>query len=150
MKKIYTFTLFAMFFGVLSGSLASILILKFYTSNENDLIKDFYSTENAVQVSPHSIRKAIDKDGGNFILVDLRSQEEYEKEHIVGAVSIPAYKTPDESAYTDVERIVNSFKELKTDNPDKDIIVYCYSMPCMTGRKIGQMLAEQNIYVKHL
>ena len=87
MKKIYTFTLFAMFFGVLSGSLASILILKFYTSNENDLIKDFYSTENAVQVSPHSIRKAIDKDGGNFILVDLRSQEEYEKEHIVDRIT---------------------------------------------------------------
>ncbi len=84
------------------------------------------------------------KGDDSFILVDLRSQEEYEREHIIGAVNIPAYKTPDKSAYDDVERIVSEFSKLPK---DKDIIVYCYSMPCMTGRKIGQMLAEHGIYV---
>ncbi len=81
---------------------------------------------------------------------NLRSQEEYEREHIMGAVSIPAYKDPDTSAYGDVRRIVNSFQELKKNNPDKDIIVYCYSMPGMTSRKIGKMLAENDIYVRLL
>lgn len=28
--------------------------------------------------------------------------------------------------------------------------MYCYSGPCMTGRKIGKMLADQGIYVMHL
>jgi rhodanese-related sulfurtransferase len=115
--------------------------------SKEELIAEFYATENAVHVSPHSIRKSMDKGDASFILVDLRSQQEYEREHIIGAVNIPAYKDPDTSAYGDKERIVNSFKQLPK---DKDVIVYCYSIPCMTGRKIGAMLAEEGIYVKHL
>jgi rhodanese-related sulfurtransferase len=83
----------------------------------------------------------------SFILVDLRSEEEYEKAHIAGAINIPAYRDPDTSAYGDVDRIVNMFAALPK---DKDIIVYCYSIPCMTGRKVGKMLAEHGIYVKQL
>ncbi len=83
----------------------------------------------------------------SFILVDLRSSEEYEREHITGAINIPVYKTPDESAYDDVNRIVREFSQL---SQDKEIIVYCYSIPCMSGRKVGKMLAERGIFVKHL
>lgn len=114
---------------------------------KNELIAEFYAVENAVHVSPHSIRKAMDKGEQQYTLVDLRSKEEYEKSHIVGAVNIPAYSDPDTSAYGDVDRIVAGFRQLPQ---DKDIIVYCYSMPCMTGRKVGAMLAEHGIYVKHL
>src|SRR3990167_750578 len=73
---------------------------------KNDLIAEFYAVENAVHVSPHSIRKSMDTGEQHFTLVDLRSKQEYEKEHIVGAISIPAYSDPDTSAYGDVERIV--------------------------------------------
>ncbi len=148
--KIPTLIIFTIIISAITGALASFVVLKLQTSDKEDLIEDFYMTENAVHVSPHHIRKAMANGDDNFILVDLRSREEYEQEHIVGAVSIPAYETPDKSAYGDVERIVNSFKELEEANPDKELIVYCYSIPCMTGRKIGKMLAENEIYVKHL
>lgn len=138
----------AAIFGALFGALASFSFL--YLQGDDARIADFYSTENAVHVSPHSIRKAMDKGSTDFILVDLRSQQEYEQEHIIGAVSIPAYKDPDTSAYGDVERIVGSFAALRDTNPGKDIVVYCYSTPCMTGRKVGLMLAQKGIYVKHL
>jgi hypothetical protein len=46
-----------------------------------------------------------------------------------------------------VDRIVREFRTLPK---EKDIIVYCYSIPCMTGRKVGQMLADKGIYVHHL
>ena len=118
--------------------------------SQEQLITDFYATETAVYVSPHSLRKEIAKDSTNFVLVDLRSQEEYEKEHIISAVNIPAYKDRDTSDYGATERIVRSFRELQEANPEKDIIVYCYSSPCMTGRKIGAMLANEGVYVKHL
>lgn len=111
------------------------------------LIKEFYDIENAVYVSPHGMRTKMSKGIKDFILVDLRSAQEYEQEHIAGAINIPAYSDPDTSAYGDVERIVGAFKELPE---DKEIIVYCYSIPCMTGRKIGKMLADHGIYVKHL
>lgn len=150
MKQSFKIIILAIIFGALAGALSAFVILNLQTPNQEDLIKDFYLTENAVHVSPHGIRKAMDKMDNSFILVDLRSQEEYEEEHIIGAVNIPAYKDRDNSDYGAVERIVSSFRELKSQNPDKDIIVYCYSMPCMTGRKIGKMLSENGIYVKHL
>lgn len=133
--------------SIVVSSLTAYFVLNMHTPNQKQLIKEFYEVENAVHVSPHSIRKSIMKNHSDFTLVDLRSQQEYEKEHIIGAINIPAYKDPDTSAYGDVERIVNSFKEL---DQDQDIIVYCYSIPCMTGRKIGKLLTEHDIYVKHL
>lgn len=140
----------AILFGAISGGVAAYTILNNQATEQSDLVKEFYQTETAVHVSPHHIRKGMDKGDDTFVLVDLRSQEEYEREHVIGAMNIPAYKDPNTSAYGDVERIVNSFKELKENNPEKDLIVYCYSIPCMTGRKVGNMLAENEIYVKHL
>ena len=143
--------LLAIIFGVIASVITSSIILnQEEQESEEELIKEFYEIENAVYVSPHSLRKSMDNGINDFILVDLRSQQEYEKEHIIGAVNIPAYKDPDTSAYGDVDRILNSFKELKASNPNKDIIAYCYSIPCMTARKIGELLADNDIYVKHL
>lgn len=114
---------------------------------DSSRIADFYLIENAVHVSPHSLRVKMSKNVDDFVLVDLRSSQEYNESHIAGAVSIPAYRDPNTSAYDEVDRIVAEFQRLPK---DKEVIVYCYSMPCMTGRKIGKMLVEHGIYVKHL
>ncbi len=134
-------------FGVLLGVSAVLLTERFQAPDKEGLITEFYKVENAVHVSPHGLRKLMDKGDESFVLVDLRSSIEYEKAHIVGAINIPAYSDPDTSAYGEKERIIEAFQKLPK---GKDIIVYCYSMACMTGRKIGLMLAEQRIYVKHL
>lgn len=134
-------------FGAVSGTLTAFAVLNFKSQNQNNLIESFYLTENAVHISPHHIRKAMDNGDKSFILVDLRSQEEYEKEHIIGAISVPAYKDPNTSAYDDVGRILTEFSKLPK---DKEIVIYCYSMSCMTGRKVGKLLVENGIYVKHL
>jgi rhodanese-related sulfurtransferase len=135
-----------LFAGLVGGALST-TVLQPYLHSNTSLIRDFYLTENAVHVSPHSLRKKMDDRKTDYVLVDLRSQQEYEREHVAGAVSIPAYSDPDTSVYGDVDRIVAAFEALPKDKP---IIVYCYSMPCMTGRKIGAMLTEHGIYVQHL
>lgn len=129
------------------GSASTLAIQSWKKPSTKELIKEFYLIENAVYVSPHSIRRDMDKGKQNYVLVDLRSAEEYEKAHVIGAINIPAYKDANTSAYDEVDRIVNAFRALPK---DKDVVVYCYSMPCMTGRKIGKMLVENDIYVKHL
>ncbi len=137
--------------GLIIGALTTFTALSLTKDSDENRIADFYATETAVHISPHSIRKHMaEGDTSDFILVDLRSAEEYEKEHIISAVNIPAYTDPNTSAYDEVERIVSSFQTLKAENPEKDIIVYCYSTACMTGRKVGDMLADHDIYVKHL
>ena len=135
--------------GSIVGGVVAFGVFYYKKNNRsnNDLIKEFYLIENAVYVSPHGLREKIADGKNDFTLVDLRSQEEYETAHIVGAINIAAYKNPDTSAYDEKDRIIGEFKKL---SKDKDVVVYCYSMPCMTGRKIGQMLAENGIYAKHL
>ena len=95
--------------GALVGSSATMYFQKDQTPTKNDLIREFYETENAVHVSPHSLRKKMSKGEIDYVLVDLRSQQEYEKERIVTAVNVPAYKDPDTSAYDEKERIVGQF-----------------------------------------
>ncbi len=137
--------------GALSGALTFFVLGEYRMPTKEELITEFYRVENAVHVSPHSIRKQLSEGKSDaFVLVDLRSSQEYEKSHIVTAINIPAYKDPNTSAYDEKDRIINSFEEVISKNPGKDIIVYCYSIPCMTGRKIGLMLAEHDIFVKHL
>lgn len=144
--------------ATIGGMAGSLLTLRLTQSavpavpTTQERIRDFYETETAVYVSPHTLRKWMDKGETNYALVDVRSPQEYEKEHIVGAVNIPAYKDPNTSISLDAEltereRIVSDFRALGNDS---EIIVYCYSMPCMTGRKIGKLLSESGIYVKHL
>lgn len=114
---------------------------------EQELMKAYYDTENLVSVSPHGMRLKMDAGEFNAILVDLRSPEEYEMGHITGAVNIPAYKDKNTPDYGAIDRIVKSFELIPK---DKEIITYCYSSACMTSRKVGKMLAEHGIYVKHL
>ena len=80
----------------------------------------------------------------------ISKPNKYEKEHIIGAINIPAYKDRGNSDYGAVDRIVGEFKKIEEQNPDTEFIVYCYSTPCMTGRKVGAILTENEIYVKHL
>jgi len=153
MKKNPTLNLKLLIIGVLfisiaGGIIGSLISTKIQSGNlANELIKEYYDIENAVLVSPHSLRKRMDKKDTNYILVDLRSPQEYQREHIKTAINIPAYINPDTSAYNEVERITQAFQKLPK---DKEIIVYCYSIPCMTGRKIGKMLADHGVYVKSL
>ncbi|MEM4330511.1 MAG: rhodanese-like domain-containing protein [Candidatus Pacearchaeota archaeon] len=146
-KKTYLYLLlFCLILGALGGTVIN-LIIQHYKNSDKEIIKEFYLMQNKVYVSPHSLRTKMDKGIEDYILVDLRSQNEYEKEHIVGAINIPVYKdefTPD---YDNKERIIEEFSKLPK---NKEVIVYCYSTPCMSGRKIGLLLAENGIYVKHL
>ena len=137
----------AILFAVVVGVITSVLTINFILNSEKYLIRDFYLTENAVHISPHSLRVKMDKGINDYTLVDVRSKEEYEKEHIIGAISIPAYKDKDTPAYDEEDRIISEFSKLPK---DKEVIIYCYSTPCMSGRKIGKMLAENGIYVKQL
>lgn len=129
------------------GAVIVIGIYHHFIEKKENPIAEYYRIENAVTVSPHGLRKNIELWKNQAIIVDLRSAEEYEIEHIKWAINIPAYRDKDNNAYDQVDRIVGEFKKLPQ---DKEIVVYCYSGPCMTGRKVGKMLAKEGIYVKHL
>lgn len=109
-----------------------------------DLRKDYYFSESATLVSPHTMRLNMDKGQVDFVLVDVRSAEDYQKGHIRGAINIP---------FDGSEEAINKFREaLKTGKEERRsyAVVYCYSSACMLGRKTGQELAKHGISVKEL
>jgi hypothetical protein len=57
---------------------------------------------------------------------------------------------PNTPAYEEVDRIVSQFKKAISENPNKEVITYCYSAACMTGRKVGKMLSDNGVFVKTL
>lgn len=128
------------FIAGLLGAVVGVGVLKLIPESPNGLIKDFYEDEMAVLVSPTTLRRMIGQKDKNYILVDLRSKTEYDKEHIVTAVNIPATSM-------NAEQIVAAFKRLPA---NKQVIVHCYSASCTLGRKVGKLLAEHGIFVKEL
>lgn len=132
------------FTALIFGFAGAIAGINYYQSRnqvtDNDRIKSLYDEEMAAKMSPATLKGMIDKKDDNYILVDLRSKEEYLAEHIVGAVSIPAVSLSE-------EQLLAEFKKLPT---NKEIIVHCYSAYCALGRQVGQFLANNSIFVKEL
>lgn len=125
---------------VILGSVIGIYGWTLREEQTNQRISTFYEDEMAVAVSPVTIRKLIDKKDTNYILVDLRSKKEYDTEHMVTAVNIPAVSL-------NADQIIAQFRLLPK---DKQIIVHCYSAYCTLGREIGRLLSRNGIYVKEM
>ena len=100
-------------------SVTAIGIYHFSQQQDSQLQAQYYRSEVATLESPHGIRKAIMQRKNDFILVDVRSAQEYEQEHVVGAVNVPVYRDPDTSAYDEEDRIIAEFQDVIKNNPNK-------------------------------
>ena len=151
-KRIDFKTIFiAAVMGAVAGTAAWFIMNMTGQPQDTVEIANFYKTEVAVMVSPHGLRKKLaSKNTSHFVIVDVRSKEEYEDEHIVTALSVPAYTDKENTIHIEEKDIVAQFKKIQDKNKGKDIIIYCYSHVCMTGKKIGKLLSENNIFVKEL
>lgn len=138
-KRIISGILLLLFLCIFSG-VAGAVVYRNFIEKKSDVFKDFYNTENSVSVSPSTLRRMIDNKDENFILVDLRSSDEYNVDHIVGAINIPIVGMQENT-------ILSEFKKIPQ---DKKIIMYCYSAYCMLSRQAGQLLANNGIYAQHL
>lgn len=135
--------------GLLGGILVlgGFLFFELQPKTLEELLSNYYDMEVAARVSPQRLRRYIDRVGRNITLVDLRSQTEYEEGHIIGAINIPVYTIPLSTDYNAMERIVAAFSAL---DQTTEIIIYCDSAPCSSGAKVGQLLADHDIYVSYL
>ena len=75
------------------------------------------------QISGAEAKALMDSESG-YIIIDARTQEEYDQGHIPGAISIPEYEIADRAE-----------KEL----PDKDQLILVY---CRSGRR-SKIAAEE-------
>ncbi|HVO33060.1 MAG TPA: rhodanese-like domain-containing protein, partial [Elusimicrobiota bacterium] len=76
-----------------------------------------------------------DEDAGRVIVIDTRDAESFAKEHIPGAVNIPADELP---------------KRLSELAKDKDVVPYCWSVVCHLATRAALFLAEKGYRVHEL
>lgn len=138
-KLIFRVVLVPLVFTII-GAFLGVVAFKYYNSRPEMEIKNFYAAEMATVVSPQTVKKYIDDGNKNYVLVDLRSQGEYEKEHAKTAVNIPAGSMNE-------EQLVAAFRKLPE---GREVIVHCYSAYCTLGRQVGKALSENGIYVKEM
>jgi len=122
------------------GALAGFIAPQFVPKSEQQLIGEFYTTENAATMSPVDYLNNLQGNETKVLLVDLRIKSEYDASHFVGAVNVPAQ---DMSA----EQLVSAFKGLSQGRP---VLTYCYSEDCTLSQNVGLVLSQNGIYVKHL
>jgi rhodanese-related sulfurtransferase len=132
--------------GGVVGGIIVVGVTYYLLESKTNPFLDYYTTENAVAVSPHDLRMEMDKGGSDFIIVDLRSATEFASEHIRGAINIPGIAN-DANAAEQEQRIIAAFEKLPK---DKRIIVHCYTHYCMLAKHVGLMLAKVGINVHEL
>jgi rhodanese-related sulfurtransferase len=108
-------------------------------SYENVQIQNYYSSEVVVSISPTDYLRQMKSGEDPGLAVDLRSAPEYNVSHLVTSINIPA-------GSMDETELVAAFNKLPK---DRTIITYCYSSYCMLSRKVGNVLTQHGIYVKH-
>ncbi len=128
---------------LLIGAIAGVLVSGTNagaTPTENKLITEYYAAEVAAGMSPSEYVQALHAGVSIATLVDLRTKEAYAAGHLAGAISLPV----DQMTNT---QIIQAFSQLPNDKP---VVTYCYSSYCMLSRKLGNFLAENGLFVKHL
>ena len=74
------------------------------------------------------LRKKLQESPGRVILMDVRDKNDYEVEHIKGAISVP------------IGELLN--RAVQNWGRDNEIIVYCGSFECPTSSKAAKLLDD--------
>lgn len=111
----------------LSAVIGLFMFPSFALSDPADLLQDFVMPEGYSEIS-QNVANALIEQGGDLVLIDVRTPEEFVQGHIAGALNIP------------VENIRE--KELLPEVPSVDTPILLY---CRSGRRAvnaGQLLVK--------
>ncbi len=90
------------------------------------------------------------KEEDDFVIVDIRSEKDFEAGHIVTAVSIPVYETDlvTEKGDLDGEAVANAFQEVA--ELKKLVIVYGPNAYAVLPDEIAVLLSKEGVSIKPL
>jgi len=96
---------------------------------------DYLKAKLDYEASPYGLKETLESTPGNVVLVDVRDEEAFRKEHILGATNIPA------------EDLVKRLADLPK---DRTIVTYCWDMTCALAPKAALELAQKGFKVQFL
>jgi rhodanese-related sulfurtransferase len=87
------------------------------------------------EASPYGLMQTLETSPGSILLVDVRDEEAFRQEHILGAANIPA------------AQLVTRLADLPK---DRTIVAYCWDMTCALAPKAALELAQKGFKVQFL
>ena len=95
----------------------------------------FFRAKLDAEWGPHDLKKVLDANKSQVIVLDTRNAEAFAEEHIPGAVNIPT------------DQLASRLNELPK---DKEIVPYCWSVVCHLATRASLLLSEQGYTVHEL
>lgn len=109
--------------------------LEIFKANQPKDAADFFRKKLIFTLGPMDIDLARKKNQmTNFVLIDVRAAEDYNKEHIPGAVSLPEDLWP----------------TLKGLSKEKLNVLYCYAQTCHLAARAALYFAEKGFPVSEM
>lgn len=87
------------------------------------------------EATPFGLKETLENSPGEVVLVDVRDEESFRKEHILGAANIPA------------AQLVKRLADLPR---DRTIVTYCWDMTCALAPRAALELAQKGFKVQFL
>ena len=96
---------------------------------------DYLKAKLDFEASPYGLKETLENSPGRVILLDVREEEAFRREHILGATNIPAAE------------LVKRLADLPR---DRTIVTYCWDMTCALAPKASLELAQKGFKVQFL
>jgi rhodanese-related sulfurtransferase len=87
------------------------------------------------EATPYGLKETLENSPGDVVLVDVRDEESFRREHILGAANIPA------------AQLVKRLADLPR---DRTIVTYCWDITCALAPKAALELAQKGFKVQFL
>ena len=95
----------------------------------------YFSAKLAAELGPHNLKRLLDEDASQVVVLDVRSREGFEAGHIPGATHLP------------FEELPGRLRELPK---GKTIVTYCWDVTCILATKAAYVLAAKGYRPKEL
>ena len=98
-------------------------------------LEKYFEAKLAAEGGPYDLKHVLDEEKQRWTILDVRSAEDFQKEHIPGAVNIPLME------------IEKRWKEI---SKKTKVFAYCYNITCHAAPKAALFLAKKGYTVREL
>ena len=95
----------------------------------------YFEAKLSAELGPHNVKRLLDADPRQVVVLDVRSTEGYAAGHLPGARNIPFEELPARLA------------ELPKST---DVITYCWNVTCLLCTKAAYVLAKRGYHAKEM
>jgi rhodanese-related sulfurtransferase len=103
--------------------------------SERDVRTVYWKAKLAAQADVLDVVRHVQRGGNDFVLLDARDPDAYQRERLPGALSVP------------LDAVAEVVKDLPT---DRQYVVYCWRSTCHLAAKVALQLAERGFDVKEM